>query len=107
MADRYHNQKIHVVSISHWLIDTITKIKLFLGISKHSQGTQIWLKEVARDFLQNLFLGLQKRMYDVLRIVRFIEPFSLPNFKDTAPQLSDYRHPFFKTDDVSRSHLER
>ena len=96
-----------MVSINHWLIDTITKIKLFSGISKHSQATQQWLKEAARDFLQNLFLGLQKRMYEVLQIVRFIEPFSLPNFKNAAPQLSDYRHPFFKTDGVSRSRLER
>ena len=47
------------------------------------------------------------RICDVLRIVRFIEPFSLPNFKNAAPQLSDYRHPFFKTDVVSRSRLER
>ena len=89
------------------LIDTIAKIKLISGILKHSQGTQKWLKEAARDFLQHLFVGLQSRMFDVFRIVRFIEPFSLPNFKNAAPQLSDYRHPFFKTDEVSRSHLER
>ena len=113
-----------MVSINHWSIDTIlpksygiyqpwvnryhiTKILSFSEILKHSQSTQQWLKEAARDFLQHLFLGLQMRMYDVLRIVRFVEPFSLPNFKNTAPQLSDYRHPFFKTDVVSRSNLER
>ena len=38
--------------------------------------------------------------------MRFIKPFTLPYFKEKGPTLSDFKKPFFKTDDVTLSTLE-
>ena len=46
-------------------------------------------------------------MMDNFKLIHILEPFSLPTFKTTAPKLSDYREPFFKTDAFSRLKLER
>ena len=96
----------YMISTNHWLVDIIF-VQLFLGIIKFSKNTQNHLKDTARNFLVRLFIGLQKRMLDTFKLIQIIEPFSLPKFKTTAPKLSDYIHPFFKTDTFTRCKLER
>ena len=72
-------------------------ISIFSGIRQFSQNTQKLLKERARNFLRKLFVGIQTRMLDTFKMIRIIEPFSLPTFKNSAPKKADYKQPFFKT----------